>query len=454
MATTFGDIETRARKAVGDTQSSATLTAAGVEAKVREIVGDVRASSTLTAANIEAKAREIVGDVRASATLTGSVVMARAREIVNDQTSGSYRFSDTIMLQYVWDGIRELGNIRPLYGTIAGSGSGTLPVDSRWGGCLEQYVAFRCYQIDDSDTANAKLASDCFALFTALAKQTPYAAPQSAMIGYVWEGIRELCNVRPIVGTNLGTAISTGLSASGTGSIVIDDRWGGCLAHYVAFRYYQADTGRPESEKSAAEHFNLFLAMAKATPYVATQVTMVGYVWEGVRELGNIRPLGVSNLASTVATGLSTGGTGSLTIDDRWSGSLEHYVASRYYQADVGNAESGKLAVHHFKMFDVLARQTPHRVEQQDMLGFAWEGVQRLWSTRPESRYVGLSLVSWAPPADGSFSAAEAMPTDMRWDGAVVEYVCFKYYMRDAKNGESARHAARHLELFTNWSSQ
>jgi len=224
MATTFGDIETRARKAVGDTQSGTNLTAANI--------------------------------------------VSRAREIVNDQTSGSYRFADATMLQYVWDGIRELANFRPLTGTITGSGSGALPVNDRWGGCLENYVAFRCYQIDDSDTANAKLAADSFALFTS------------------------------------------------------------------------------------------------------------------------------------------------------------------------------------------LARQTPHRVEQQDMLGYVWEGVQRLWSTRPESRYVGLSLVSWAPPADGSFSAAEAMPTDMRWDGAVVEYVCFKYYLRDAKNGESARHAARHLELFTNWSAQ
>jgi hypothetical protein len=569
VSLTAAIIEARVREAVGDTQSSVTLTAAGVEAKVREIVGDVRASATLTAsiiearvreavgdtqssatltaAGVEAKVREIVGDVRASATLTAADVVSKAREIVNDRTAEMYRFSDELLLQYVWDGIRELGNLRPLYGTIAGSGAGTLPIDDRWGGCLEYYVASRAYQIDDSDTVNAKLASDYLALFAALAKQTPYAAPQATMVGYiwegvrelgnirplgvdtiaatiatglstsatgslaiddrwggclqhyavsryyqsdtgnpeadnlathhfkmfdalarqtpyhcsstamlktVWEGIRELCNVRPIVGTTLGATIATGISTAATGSIVIDDRWGGCLEHYVAFKYYNADTGRPDSDKNAADHLALFLALAKQTPYYVTQTALVGYIWEGVRELGNIRPLGVDTIAATIATGLSTSATGSLAIDDRWGGCLQHYAVSRYYQSDTGNPEADNLATHHFKMFDALARQTPYHLGQQDMLGYVWEGIEQLWSVRPESRYVGLSLFFGVPPAAGSFSSSDTMPTDGRWHNAVVEYVCFKYYQRDQSNASNAKLADKHMTLFMELSAR
>ncbi len=96
------------------------------------------------------------------------------------------------------------------------------------------------------------------------------------------------------------------------------------------------------------------------------------------------------------------------------------------------------------------------------MLRYVWEGVRKLWQVRPESRYVGLALVSYTLPTiadtatDEEITAARAVavPIDDRWVDAIVEYVCFKFFQRDEADTANSKLASDHMALFMAWSAQ
>jgi len=96
------------------------------------------------------------------------------------------------------------------------------------------------------------------------------------------------------------------------------------------------------------------------------------------------------------------------------------------------------------------------------VLRFVWDGVRKLQKIRPESRYVGLRLMSFEFPripndADSQAieeARAEILPVDDRWTDALVDYVAHRCFASDDNDTENARLSAEHMNNFIAWSAQ
>lgn len=96
------------------------------------------------------------------------------------------------------------------------------------------------------------------------------------------------------------------------------------------------------------------------------------------------------------------------------------------------------------------------------VIRFVWDGVRKLHKIRPESRYVGLRLMSYILPridndADATAietARAEILPIDDRWTDALTEYVAHRCFASDDNDTENARLSAEHLNNFVAWSAQ
>jgi hypothetical protein len=84
------------------------------------------------------------------------------------------------------------------------------------------------------------------------------------------------------------------------------------------------------------------------------------------------------------------------------------------------------------------------------------DGIKRLNSVRPESRYFGLTLVKIDFPAvDGSMTAEEietvrdtVVLVEEKWHEAVVFYALHKAYMPESPDTANAKLSAYYLSLF------
>ena len=83
------------------------------------------------------------------------------------------------------------------------------------------------------------------------------------------------------------------------------------------------------------------------------------------------------------------------------------------------------------------------------------DGLKRLHSIRPESRYLGLRLIRFTfPTVDGDLTPdqvqsarATEIPVEERWIEAIVYYAVHKAYLIDSSDTANADLAAKYLSL-------
>jgi hypothetical protein len=113
------------------------------------------------------------------------------RESLIDTTVGSYRWSNSMILTALKEGVLRLNKDRPesryvglrltdnnlpvtddanQYYVEATALAYTLTIDERWHEALVYFAKGKCLSIDSSDQANMQLASDAFTTFERLAQ--------------------------------------------------------------------------------------------------------------------------------------------------------------------------------------------------------------------------------------------------------------------------------------------
>ncbi len=97
--------------------------------------------------------------------MTGANVIGRVRNLINDTVS-PYRWEDTVLLDWINDGVRDVRRLRPdakfdsnanvvAYSSASATGD-TLILDNEWKTALVEYVCFKCFDQDGADEADLK----------------------------------------------------------------------------------------------------------------------------------------------------------------------------------------------------------------------------------------------------------------------------------------------------------
>lgn len=124
--------------------------------------------------------------------MTAGSIEQAVRELLNDREPNAYRWEPPEVLRAVFDAVQSLNSVRPesryaglrlrtierpdipddmdgpTREAIRGIG---LPLDRRWRLALVHFAAHRCYEMDDTDTANAALSAkhlDTFRMWSQL----------------------------------------------------------------------------------------------------------------------------------------------------------------------------------------------------------------------------------------------------------------------------------------------
>lgn len=102
--------------------------------------------------------------------MTAQEVIDRVRIILTDNYFGQYRYSDTYMFGSITEASRKIAEKRPnsLFTTSVPTTTDitaitaladVLQINDRYKEAIENYVCYRCLQIDGEDVANMALAS-------------------------------------------------------------------------------------------------------------------------------------------------------------------------------------------------------------------------------------------------------------------------------------------------------
>lgn len=102
--------------------------------------------------------------------MTAQEVINRVRVILTDDYIGAYRWSDQFMFDSITEASRKIAEKRPdsLFTTTVPSTTiitaitaltDVLQINDRYKEAIENYVCYRCLQVDSEDVANMELAS-------------------------------------------------------------------------------------------------------------------------------------------------------------------------------------------------------------------------------------------------------------------------------------------------------
>ena len=130
-----------------------------------------------------------------SQKFSNNQIVSRAREILSDTYAEAYRWSNLMLLRYLYEGIQKLHMIRPEsrydgvslveYSepdlTTSGDESSDnlkaeeilsmdFPLNPRWKDAIVHYICAMAFQIDNSDTMNAQRYSEHIGMFTTWGK--------------------------------------------------------------------------------------------------------------------------------------------------------------------------------------------------------------------------------------------------------------------------------------------
>lgn len=118
--------------------------------------------------------------------LTIAHLLVSIREILSDSYAEAYRWSDVMLIRFIYEGITKLNQIRPESryvdyelteikppslidnpedAEMTSYKSSDFPIDDRWSSSVIHYACYRAFQLDESDTMNGQRASEHLGYF-------------------------------------------------------------------------------------------------------------------------------------------------------------------------------------------------------------------------------------------------------------------------------------------------